>query len=131
MPVFSSLWFPEADQRPMAGLWALTTLMFLANRIAGLWVQWRGKAHVHSLYVGTAWVRSFRGAFEVLAAIIGGGCLLGVSPPVGAWFILAGICLWITKAYVHDAQRARVRQARDARWDAQYMAERLREEDAE
>jgi hypothetical protein len=121
--------YPGHDPRPMAYL-ALTIVCFLIiHRIAGIWRRSRGYQQ-HSRYSGRPWLKGkdevgAKTTLEPLALIVIGMALLGYNLPLGAYLAICGIALWIDGAWQVAADNARLRDARDARIDAEWMQARM------
>jgi|ERR1043165_6581525 hypothetical protein len=127
---FSSLFYPREDPRPMLSFWLAATALLLVHRICGVWRR-RFGYESHSLYSGRSWfagdeirAKTFK---EPIVTILVGVFVLYGSTPLGVYLIVAGICLGVANQYQAFAEDARVRQARDARIDAEILMQRLRQ----
>lgn len=130
MPLFA-VFFPAADPGPLLAVWLVTAVMLLLHRIEGVRLRRKGRV-VHSLYSGESWVPGDPW-YAKQTAEPGVAILLGIfaaleCPPLGAWLIAAGLGQGLTVALAYEAERAAVREARDARLRAEYEMGLLRRE---
>lgn len=124
---FFPVFFQREDPRPLLAFWVASTVMLLVHRIAGGWRQWYGH-ETHSRSGGESW---FSGSFtarcvkELLALIALAIGAFSFSAPLGTYLMISAACLYLSMVYLAEADRARVRAAKDARMDAEWMATQM------
>lgn len=111
--------FPHDDPRPCLWLWLGVTLWLIVHRIAGL----RNQTERHSRDMG----RSILGRWEAAVAVLIGVLACAFSPPLGSYLAVSGIALGIAMGWQEAADKARLRQLRDARIDQEWIMRELNE----
>lgn len=127
--VFPALAFPREPQGPVVLFWLATTLLLLVHRIEGVRRRRRGY-EAHSRYTGdsrftpavTESQTKAKTLWEPAALFLAGGVLLAVSLPLGAYTMVAAVCLSFTAACQEEADMAHQRALRDARFEAYQMS---------
>ncbi|HEX8474589.1 MAG TPA: hypothetical protein VF666_11190 [Pyrinomonadaceae bacterium] len=111
-------------------------LMSIYHRLAALIQKLGGRSRWHSRYGGTSYLRiltalPFVGIYfvqrfvEPLIALVVGSILFNLSPPLGAWFVFAALCLAATEQLAYTRARNRVLDAIDAQIEAEHLGEAI------
>ncbi len=132
IPVFSGLLYPREPQGPVICFWWLTACLLIAHRLRG-WRLRRKGYRPHSRYMGRSWLpcRSEVNAkcnWEPTLVWIAGPLLMGISIPLGVYMLVAGSALFFAAGWQNAADKARLRQIRDARLDQEWLMERIQED---
>lgn len=131
MLVVPALCFPTHDLSPVLGVLLATLLVLVCHRVKGAYLRRRGFV-VHSRYSGTPWLPGDEITAKILwepsLVMLAGGAMCLLSPPLGTWMFAAGFGLGLAHRYQQDADNARLRAMRDARIEAEYYADRFRNE---
>jgi len=101
------------EQEVAAWSFIFVLAVLLIQRIGDLWRP----RNTHSEYWGRAWIVSPR--LEPLMVILCGLLTLLVSPGVGTYLILSGICMAVVYDYGRMALKAKTRAIRNARIEAE------------
>jgi hypothetical protein len=130
IPVFV-IFFPQADGRPILWVWFGTAYMLLLHRVRGWRMRLKGY-WVPSQYFGQSRIPGdewkAKGQWEPFLAVVAGMAACLYNPVVGTWLITAGVCQSFAVGLARDQEKAVVRAARDARAQAQYEMDLLRQE---
>ncbi len=130
-----ALMFPREPQGPVVLFWLATTLLLLVHRVEGVRLRWRGY-QAHSRFTGVSRFTpgvtdsqiTAKKVWEPVAVFLAGGLALAVSLPLGIYLMLGAVCLSFTAAYQEEADLARRRALRDARFEAYQMSRDQRDE---
>lgn len=126
IPLFPMCLMP-CDARIMYSFWGLTTLLMLVHRFRGRQLRKRGY-RPHSQFMGIGWLsRRAPGALEGALTTGLGLMLLGVDKALGSYLAIAGFCIAVSTGYAAEVERTMLRRMDDARWDQEWMAEKMRE----
>lgn len=119
---------PQNDPMPMFYLLMLITGMLVVHRVAGIWRRSNGYL-CHSVYSGQSWFQgkesTAKGTYEPIILIAFGIGLGEYNVPLCAYLVICGFALGINGAYLGAADNARLRHAKDAQIEAQWMQERM------
>jgi MFS family permease len=126
--------FPEADNRPAFVFFVATVALLLAQRIAGVWRRRKGY-RMHSQYTGRSYFSyvfsneiEVKSRYEPGLALLVGLLLIGLSPGLGCWLIVAAFAQGLCVAWAEERDNARLRALRDQRLEQAYLMEHFREE---
>jgi hypothetical protein len=127
--VFSPLFFPRHLAWPMLVLWIASTVLLLLHRVVGMQLRLKGY-ECSSRYTGRSWIGgneiTAKAISEPLLVILLGVLAYAVSDPLAVYLIVSGIALAVATWWQVAADNARVRAAKDARFDAEWLNQRLR-----
>ena len=62
-----------------------------------------------------------KGEWEPILVVLAGIGIVAFSQPLGVYLIVSGMCLGIATSWQISWDKSRLRQARDARFDAEWM----------
>lgn len=124
-----ALMFPQEPQGPVLFAWVCTTALFLVNRVEGVRRRRRGEG-THSRYTGdsvftptlTDSQTKAKTLYEPVALGLAGAVLLTASLPLAIYTLAGAVCLSLTAACQEQADLARQRAIRDARFEAYQMS---------
>jgi hypothetical protein len=136
--LFAAFFGPDPDIAAVPVFWSLSVVMLLLHRIKG--VQLRAKGYrCHSLYWGESLLerddgacgeKTARGRICLLTILVGFGCLVGISAPLGVLMMIGGFAKAVSEEAVFQAMAARVRQMEDARFESERDMRLLRERES-
>lgn len=131
---------PVHDPLPMLVFLGLYLLACLTVRIAVHRRIRRGGPQQHSRYTGTpALMKRFRRTPEIkvkcvvepIVVFLVGSVLLGFSPPLGGYLMVASAGLFVSTSLAENCDRKRNRDLNDAYIEQTRIAERFRDEHCE
>lgn len=131
---------PMHDPLPMLIFLGLYLLACLTVRIAVHRRIGRGGPQPHSRYTGQpVLMKRFRRTPEIkikcvvepIVVFLAGSVLLGFSPPLGGYLIIASACLIVSTSLAENYDRKRLRDLNDAYLEQSRVAERFRDEHGE
>ncbi|CAN5408488.1 hypothetical protein BH10PLA2_BH10PLA2_12820 [soil metagenome] len=128
-PIFFLVMFPYDDPCPIFCYWVFTTGVLLWNRVWGVISRMRGyECHDYEMGLNRLELRFGTDgaiAIEVAIGIIGGVAVSWLNPPLGYWLFWSAIGFGISQMSVIERQKAFVRRAKNARYEAAFYSQAL------
>ncbi len=119
------------DYRAMYWFWGATTLLLVCHRVRHLWLRRKG-FRPHSMFMGLSRLDRLgnglaRRVLEPVLTAALGFLLMHWDRAFGLYLVWAGMALVVSTGYVNAIEASTVRQMFDARWEQEWMAERMKE----